>query len=235
MEAINRSERGRDRFFENYVTALVDRDVSSIASVADAANVRRLLQALAAIAGSELNFDNLGRRLGLASNTVRTYVDLLETLFVVRRLPAWSGNRLARAVKAPKVHLADSALHLALIGAGEARLRSDGVLLGSVLEGFAIGELERQASWQLQPPRLFHYRDREQREVDLIIERRDGGVVGIEVKASATADPRDARGLRYLRDRLGDTFVAGVVLYLGESTVPYGERLSAVPLQAVWS
>lgn len=234
-EAVRRSPRGRIRFFEAYMTALVDRDVNSIATVSDARNVRRLLEAFAAVAGSEQNAEALGRRLGLSANTVRSYTDLLDTMFVIRRLPAWSSNRLARAVKAPKVQLADPALHLALLGAGEEQLRSDGVLFGSTLEGFVVGELERQASWQLQPPRLFHFRDRQQREVDVILERRDGGVIGIEVKASATANPRDARGLRYLQDRLGDTFVAGVVMYLGESTVPYGDRISAVPLQALWT
>ena len=85
------------------------------------------------------------------------------------------------------------------------------------------------------PPRLFHYRDRDGREVDLVLERRDGSVIGVEVKTAASVDGRDFRGLRHLRDRLGERFKAGVVIYTGETTVPFEDRLAAVPLSGLWT
>ncbi len=85
-------------------------------------------------------------------------------------------------------------------------------------------ELERQSEWSESKPALLHYRDKQQREVDMLLERRGGDVVGVEVKSAPTIRSRDFAALRYLRDRLGDRFKAGVVLYTGERTLPFGER-----------
>jgi predicted AAA+ superfamily ATPase len=96
-------------------------------------------------------------------------------------------------------------------------------------------ELERQSEWSQAKPSLLHYRDKQQREVDIVLERRGGDIVGVEVKSAATIRSRDFAGLRYLRDRLGDRFKAGVVLYTGQRTLPFGERLRAVPLCGLWA
>lgn len=104
-----------------------------------------------------------------------------------------------------------------------------------VFETFAAMELRRQIAWQDNAPRPYHYRDRDGREVDIVLERRDGSVVAVEVKTAASASPADFRGLRHLRDKLGERrFKAGVLLYTGESTVPFGDRLAAVPLRGLW-
>ncbi len=102
-------------------------------------------------------------------------------------------------------------------------------------EAFAAMEIRRQVAWQDNSPRQFHYRDRDGREVDVVLERRDGSVVAVEVKTAASASPADFRGLRHLRDKLGDRFKAGVLLCTGESTVPFGDRLAAVPLCGLWA
>ena len=106
--------------------------------------------------------------------------------------------------------------------------------MGAVLESFVAMELLRQADWADEPVSLFHYRDKQQREVDVVLERGGGEVVGVEVKSAATATTRDFAGLRYLRDRLGARFKAGVVLYTGEETLPFGDRLAAVPISGLW-
>jgi predicted AAA+ superfamily ATPase len=102
-------------------------------------------------------------------------------------------------------------------------------------ETFVAMELRRQLAWQDNAPRQFHYRDRDGREVDLVLERRDGSIIAVEVKTAASASSSDFRGLRHLRDKLGDRFKAGVLLYTGESTVPFEDRLAAVPLCGLWS
>ena len=233
--ASSRSAARRERFFASYIDTIIDRDLTTIAQVQDSANVRRLLSALAATSASLLNFDALARDLGLASNTVRAHAALLETLFLVQRAPVWSSNLLSRVVKTPKTYVADTGLLCHLIGADEQRVAEDGAVAGLVFETFVATEIARQIAWQDNAPRQYHYRDRDGREVDIVLERRDGTVIGIEVKSAASASPNDFRGLRHLRDRLGDRFKAGVLLYTGPSTVPFGDRLAAVPLNGLWA
>jgi predicted AAA+ superfamily ATPase len=234
-EAVRRASGRRVRFFESYVDTILQRDLRSIASLVDAANAGRVLRALAALSASEINFEALSRDLGLANNTIRAHAELMETLFLIRRLPPWSGNLFARAIKAPKAYVADTGLLTYLLGADERRIVRDLGLGGAFFETFAAMELVRQADWQPDPVTVHHYRDRDRREVDLVIERRDGTILGIEVKAAASVNAADLRGLTYLRDRLGERFVAGVLLYTGPSTVPYGDRLAAIPLSALWT
>jgi uncharacterized protein len=234
-EAVRRQPHRRVRFFESYLDTIMKRDLRSISALSDSANVRRLLQAVASVSAGELNFEALSRRLGLANNTLRSYADLLETLFLIKRLPPWSGNLFARAIRAPKAYIADTGLLTHLVGGDERRVEKDLNLGGMLFETFAAMELMRQADWQRDPVAVYHYRDRDRREVDVVLERRDGRIVGVEVKAAASVTASDLRGLRYLRDRLGDRFAAGAVIYTGPNTVPFGDRLAAVPLSGLWA
>jgi len=229
-----RSSRRRTQFFESYVDTIIERDLSSIARVHDQTNVRRLLEAIAATSGSLMNFDGLARDLGLNANTLRSYADLLVTLFLAMRVPSWHSNLLSRIVKAPKAHITDTGLLCSLAGFDARRVAHDGSAAGMTFETFAVTELHRQAQWHPERLRLHHYRDKDKREVDALLERRDGTVIAVEVKAAASVTRSDFRSLRHLRDRLGERFKAGAVLYTGEQTVPFGDRLAAVPLCGLW-
>jgi hypothetical protein len=233
--ALGRSDARRARYFDGYVETIIQRDLSTIAQVHDRANVRKLLFAIGSISASLINFDGLARDLGLSANTLRAHAALLDTLFLITRVEAWSANLLSRVVKAPKAYVADSGLLCHLIGADAERVAGDGAVAGMAFETFVAMELRRQIAWQQNAPRQFHYRDRDGREVDVVLERRDGSLVGVEVKAAASASAADFRGLRHLRDKLGDRFKAGVLLYTGPSTVPFGDRLAAVPLCGLWA
>jgi predicted AAA+ superfamily ATPase len=230
-----RPSNRRPRFFESYLEGILDRDLASLADVADPAVVARLLQAIGATSAAELNVDRLSSSLGTPATTIRRHLDLLEMLFLVRRLPAWSDNLLARSIKRPKVHVADTGLLAYLVGADERRIETDLDLGGMFYETFVAMELHRQISWLDDRPQLFHYRDRDHREVDIVIEHRDGSVSAVEVKASATVQERDLRGLRHLKDKLGTRFKAGALLYAGASTVSFGDRLAAVPISGLWT
>ncbi len=233
--AVGRAPARRDRFFASYIDTIIERDLRTIADVQDQANIRSLLSAFAATSASLANVAGLARDLELAANTVRSHGALLETLFLVRRVPAWSNNLLSRTIKAPKVYVADSGLLCHLIGTDADRIATDGNAAGPVFESFVAVEIARQIAWQENAPRQFHYRDREGREVDVVLERRDGSVVAVEVKTAASVSVGDFRGLRHLRGKLGDRFKAGVLLYTGSSTVPFGDRLAAVPLSGLWA
>jgi uncharacterized protein len=233
--ALDRTDARRERFFATYVDTVIGRDLSTIAKVHDQANVRNLLSGIASTSASLLNIESLARDLGLAPNTVRAHAALLETLFLTARIEPWNSNLLSRLVKTPKAYVTDSGLLCHLIGADADRLAAGGALAGMVFETFVAMELRRQVAWQDNAPRQYHYRDRDGREVDVVLERRDGSIVAIEIKTAASASSGDFRGLRHLRDKLGDRFKAGVLLYTGPSTVPFGDRLAAVPLSGLWT
>ncbi len=234
-EVQGRPSNRRARFFESYVEGILERDLTSLADVADHAVVARLLRAVGATSAAELNVDRLSGSLGTPATTIRRHLDLLEMLFLIRRLPAWSNNLLARSIKRPKIHVADAGLLAYLVGADERRIETDLDLGGMFYETFAAMELHRQISWLDDRPELFHYRDRDGREVDIVIEHRDGSVSAVEVKSAATVHERDLRGLVHLRDKLGRRFNAGALLYAGASTVTFGDRLAAVPLSGLWT
>jgi uncharacterized protein len=230
-----RADARRARFFDSYIDTIIQRDLGTIARVHEQANIKNLLFAIGSISASLLSFDALARRLGTSANTVRAHAVLLDTLFLTARVEPWSTNLLSRVVKTPKMYVADSGLLCHLVGANTDRVASDGAVAGMAFETFVAMELRRQIAWQDNVPRQFHYRDRDGREVDVVLERRDGSVVGVEVKTAASASSADFRGLRHLRDKLGDRFKAGVLLFTGPSTVPFGDRLAAVPLCGLWA
>jgi predicted AAA+ superfamily ATPase len=232
-EAQRRAAEWRGRFFESYVASIVDREVGDASRVRDPASVGALLRILAARSGALARYDALGREADMDGKTAKSHVEVLERLFLVRVRRPWHVNLGQRQVKAPKLYISDPGLLAALIGADVQRLRVDGGLAGALLETFVATELERQASWSHQALTFWHYRE-EDREVDVVVERPSGEVVGVEVKASATIGAHDFRGLRQLRDRLGERLRGGVVLYTGARTVPFGSRLWALPVQALW-
>ncbi len=233
-EAQRRTGAARRRFFESYVASVVERDVVETSRVHEPASVGVLLRLVAARSGSLVRFDSLGREAGVSGKTAKGYMDVLERLFLVRVRRPWHVNLGQRQVKAAKIYLSDSGLLAGLIGADARRVGEDDRLAGSLFETFVATELERQASWSPEALSFWHYRE-EDREVDVIVERPSGEVVGIEVKASATVRPRDFSGLVHMRERVGSRLVAGVVLYAGERTLPFGKGLWAVPISAMWT
>lgn len=234
-EAQSRTARGRTRFFSSYIASIIGRDLDDIANVRNVENIARLLFVIAARSGGLTSFHGMGKDLELDANTVRSHTKILEDLFLVRRLKPWHVNLGSRQIKSTKIYVIDSGMLAHLIGADEQRIVRDGTVAGTMLASFVAMELLRQADWADRPVQFFHYRDKQQREVDIVIERHDGDVIGIEVKASATPSATDFTGLRYLRDKLGPRFKAGAVLHTGADTLPFGDRLAAVPVSGLWT
>jgi uncharacterized protein len=237
-DALDRTPSQRLRYFRSYVRTVLGRDLPDVGDVrVDSAKLTGLLDLLAARTGSLANYAALGRLLALDDKTVKAHVELLSQLFLLYRLRPWSTNLGSRQVKAPKLFVVDSGLAAALVGADAARYSApdQGALAGMLFETFVLMELVKQATWSSARVELFFYRDAEKREVDLLLESPSGEVVGIEVKAGASADPSALRGLRFLRDKLGTRFKLGIVVYCGEHTLPFGERIWAVPVSGLWS
>jgi predicted AAA+ superfamily ATPase len=166
---------------------------------------------------------------------IGVYLDLLEQLFLVRRLQAWHRNELRRLIKTPKLHFMDTGLLAAAQGLTPEKLVLDRGAFGPLLETFVFAELQRLASWSEGAVRFSHYRDKDQFEVDIVMENEAGEVVGIEIKAAATVTQKDFRGLRRLAEATGSAFRLGVVLYDSDQLVGFGEALYAAPLSNLWS
>ena len=234
-EPQTRSGRRRGAWFTNYATTVLERMVTELASVERLEVMPRLLRLCAARTACELNVMDLARDAGLPYRTVGTYLAHLEHLFLIQRLPAWSRNLTSKVAHRPKLLMADPGLAADLLGVDEVGLASPTGPVGQLLETFVAMEVRKQLAWADKQAALFHFRDRGGVEVDLVLETRTGHVAGIEVKAASTVRRTDFRGLRLLQERLGDQFLGGVVLYRGPDTAPFGDRLAAVPIDALWT
>ena len=235
-EALTRSGwRRRQDWHLDYIEAIVQRDVRDMARIDQLDAMPRLLRALAEHSGQLVNYSGIGVPLGMNHVTTRRYMSILENVFLVHTLPPWYTNALKRATKSPKLHFLDAGLLAALRGLTPDRLRRDRTPFGAVLETFVLGELLKLAGWAEDRYALSHFRDKERNEVDIVIEDGLGRIVGIEVKASATVTGGDFSGLRRLAAATGERFVLGLVLCDHEQTVPFGRRMAAAPVSALWS
>lgn len=240
-EAHRLDRDGRRRFFRNYVRTVTQRDVPEISRVRHLAELPRILRLLAAATAQQTADTELANRLGIDRRTLRAnYLPLLHTVYLALELPAWSRNLVSRVSKHPKNYLADTGLAAHLLGATPERLAEPtSPAAGALVETFAVNELVRQASrFDDLGIGLFHYRAHTGAEIDVVAETDDGRVVGIEIKAAAAVDRGDFSHLIAVRDRidrLGDIhFERGIVLYTGNRSYSFGDRLDAIPLAELW-
>lgn len=236
-EALARSSnRTRVAWIDSYIDHLVGRDVALIAEVRDPMALRRYLRALAASTAGEPAVESLLGAAELSRATADRYDSLLERLFVSERVPAWSSNHLSRVSARAKRYICDPSIAAALVGADRRAIMRNADLSGRILDTFVAAQLRPELGLGRLPSTMFHLRqDGGRHEVDLVIERRDGFVVAIEVKAAVAVDASDARHLIWLRDSLPEgQMVAGLVLHTGPNVVRLDRRIWAVPICALW-
>ena len=228
------THRRRAAWARQYLNALLQRDVRDIASVGNLDLFPRLVRVLAEMSGQMCNYSQLGGQLGLDHKTTARYVGILEQMFLLTRVEAWSRSRIGGLVKTPKLHFLDSGLLSTLLGLTPSAGLSERNRFGHVLETFVHAELLKHAATTDNEYRMFHYRDRAKYEVDLVIENAQGQLVGVEVKAAASVNERDLRGIRRFAEAAGDKMRLGVILYDGEETFSLGPDLLAAPLSTLW-
>jgi uncharacterized protein len=235
-EVVARPEPARrEAWFNAYITTLLQRDVRDLAQIEGLTAMPRLLMLLASRLGGLLNVADLTRSMGVPHSTLTRYLSLLELVFLVRRVPAWSVNLGKRLVKAPKIYLCDTGLGAHLNGVTAERLGRDPGALGPLLENLVAVELLKQSGWARTRVTLYHYRTTAGQEIDFLLEGPGGRVTGVEVKAASQVQERDVAPLRTLAAELGERFVAGVVLYRGQQVVPFARNLAALPLPELWA
>ncbi len=235
-EAIAReSERRRQDWARSYLTSVLTRDLRDIAEVEKLTELPKFVRLLAEHSSQLVNYSQFGASINVSHKTGQRYVGLLEQVFLIATLQPWFTNALKRIVKTPKLYFLDSGLLASTRGLTFDRVKADRGTFGALLESFVFSEvlkLTTASDLRLTP---YHFRDRDMREVDIVLERDDGMIAGIEVKASATVKSGDFAGLRALAEACGDRFAFGTVLYDSTDVVPFGDRLAAAPLSCLWS
>ncbi len=229
-------ESGTQRWLASYADQVALRDARSHAVAPDSSRVRRYLEALAINSAGTPQDKTLYEAAGIDRRTAQSYEQLLSDLVVTDHLDAWSTNRLKRLSRTAKRYLVDSGLMAAILDVDREDAWGDDVLLGALVDTFVVAQLRAESAVSNMRYRLSHLRDQNgRREVDVIAELPRGRLVGIEIKAAAKVRRSDARHLIWLRDSVGDTFVAGVVLYAGHDTFELDDRIVATPISALWT
>lgn len=234
-EPNTRTEQRAQQWYRQYLNAIIQRDVQDIAKIRDSDELLRLLKLIALRTGSLINISNLMQDICLQRDTISRYISVLERLFLIRTLPAWHHNASKRLIKAPKIHIIDSGLGCALTGLKTADWYQPTKSFGGVLESFVVQQLICQSGWVNNELRFSHYRDKDQVEVDLVIEQ-DDRLWGVEIKKSASVQAKDARGLARLAEQAGDSWQGGMLLYTGTNTLPLADipNAFAVPMDRLW-
>ena len=223
------------QWYRQYLDAIMQRDVSDVATVRDKNNLSQMMNMLAYRTANLLNISSLSGDLGIDRQTAEKYTGILEQLFLVRRLPAWHSNRGKRLVRTPKVHVIDSGLAATLNRLTTGDWRSQSTDFGALLESFVVQQLIGQAGWVDNDLTFSHYRDKDKVEVDLVIEQ-GRKVWGVEVKRSATLQKKVGAGLTRIAAQAGKNFQGGILLYSGVHCLPLTTRSCfAVPLNKLWT
>lgn len=233
-EAAARSAPRARQWFRQYLQTIIQHDVNDIANIRDEGELQRLAELLALRTGNLININSIANDLKMRRETVDRYISILEHLFLVHRLPAWHNNASKRLIKASKLHWVDSGLACALNNIQVKDWHQFGTNFGPLLEGFVIQQVRAQAEWLDEPVRLSHYRDKDQVEVDLVIEQ-GRNIWGIEVKKAVGLQPSDGEGLQRLAHQTGKYFKGGVLLYCGSNPMPLKvENCIAAPIDWLW-
>ena len=234
-EIWDQSDSVRHDWFESYIATLLARDVRQLANIAKLATLPNLLKVLASRAGGLINEADIARSIGQNAVTTGNYRALLRTVFLTMDVKPWYRKMGKRLVKAPKGYLMDTSLLCHLLGLDLKRLQTTNPrVFGQVFENFVATELTKLLASSDETAELHHFRTSDGKEVDFVIERRDGKIAGIEAKARDSVQEDDFRGLKELRRQVGSDFVCGIVLYSGQHTVAFDDQMWAVPVSAMW-
>jgi len=228
------SVRRKSQWYTNYIDTLVQRDIRDLARISHLEAMPKLLALAANQSAQLLNKQTLAAPFQMSRQTVGSYFTLLQNVFLVDELQPWHSNRSKRLIKTPKVHMSDTGLASALLGISAEQLDRDRTMLGHLLESFIYNELRRQASWGDADVKFYHFRDKDQNEVDIVMEQHGGGMVAVEVKASATVTEKDFKGLTKLQSLAGASWKVGIVFFDGERSLSFGDGLYAIPISGLW-
>ncbi|MBX9805442.1 MAG: ATP-binding protein [Alphaproteobacteria bacterium] len=234
-EAIQLQGRSRRKWHLDYVESLLERDLKEIAHIHKHDAMGRLVEILAAWSSKYIDIPSICSGLSLRRETLESYINALESLYLIERIPAWRKTDYDRVGKKPKFFMADCGLIFSLLSWNLEKIRFQSDPLGKLIETFAFNEVSTQIDIHSDMYELFQYRDREKREIDFIVEREDQSLLGLEIKSAAVVTKDDFKHLLWFKNNLAKNkeFV-GIVLYTGDSPLSFGKDLWAVPIPMLW-
>jgi predicted AAA+ superfamily ATPase len=235
-EPMRLQDRSRRRWHNDYINAILERDLKEIARIHRKKAMRDLVNILAAWSGKFMDLSAIGSGLSIQRPTIESYISALETLYLVERIYPWTKTDYARVGKQSRLFMVDSGLMATLLRWKMDQVRFDSDRSGKLMETFAFNEIMAQVDTGDGLYELFHYRDREKREIDFIIEREDNALIGIEIKAGSAVGKNDFKHLKWFQNNIAtnQTFT-GIILYAGEIPASFGDNLWAVPFGLLWS
>jgi predicted AAA+ superfamily ATPase len=236
--AQDRSRQSRVRWITSYLTMTLERDIKDYGKVRSSRNLEAVLSRVASQTAQIFSPTNLGSKMSIDKDTLANYIAALESVMLIRKLPAFGNTAGSRISKKPKMHVVDSgiAAQLMKINPEILEIKDVGAMtdFGHIAETFVFNEIWRQATWTPEVFDISHWRTRDGDEVDLVIEKEDGTVFGFEVKASSSVNPSDAKSLEKLRKAAGEKFAMGVVFYMGKYELQITEHCVALPIDYLW-
>jgi predicted AAA+ superfamily ATPase len=237
--ALGLTGRARQAWLESYIDDLLTHDVEQLEETVtkrrDVQRLRRYFEAYALNSAGVAPHSTIYGAAQINKVTAVEYDELLSALLIVEQVPAWASNRLKRLVRQPKRYVIDAALITTALRMDEDAVLRDGNLLGRVLDTFVVAQLRPEISISDTRPRLYHLRTEQGRqEIDLVAELAGERIIAIEVKATSAPDTRDGKHLAWLRDQLGERFLAGVVLHTGPGIYEVDKKVIAAPISALW-
>lgn len=238
-EVQTKSIRGKQIWFRSYLEGRLFKDFETLyAARGDYhSKLKALAPYLAGLSGNLLKYASISNDLSLDDKVVKTYIEILELMFIIKRVPSYLNNRSKRHVQnMPKIHMIDTGLACSLLGLQTPEHLSRSQYFGGLLESFIYMELLKQNTWATEPVDLYHFRDRKKNEVDIVMERKNGQIIGVEVKASATITAEDFKGLFNLADFSQKQFQYGILFYSGQEILPFHRdkiSLYALPIETL--
>lgn len=234
-EILSRKDGERmNAWFNSYVTTIIQRDLRDLSNIEKLSDTDKLMRVLASRAGTLLNFSELSRVLTIPQTTLKRYIALLEMIFMIKLVPAWSGNLSKRLIRTPKLYLVDTGLLANLISFDDDRIVNDSLEWGRIIENFVLMEIIKESSWSKFSYSTYHFRSASGQEIDFVIERSDGALVALEVKASQKIDERTFSAIKMFADETKKHFLRGIVLYTGKDSIPFAKNLFALPINCIW-
>jgi len=216
--------KAKKAWFDFYIKSRITKDIADFENVQldKITHLDKLLKVLASQVGSIVNYTSIANSIGLADKTVRKYIQILEALYIVKLIPAYSNNMLKRVIKSPKVHFIDSGLASYLLSSSiEASLMGKNKHLGNLVETFVYSELIKHQSYSEENVEIYHFRDVKQKEVDFVIESHSGDIVALEIKSGSTIKKEQFKGLLALAQTIKKNHFKGIVLYGGDKILPF--------------
>ena len=239
-EPFRQNERERSSWASDYTDSVLDRDLRDITQIRRRRVMRNLTTVIASLASHVFTKDTIRKQLAsnhsISRDTLDSYLNILESMYLIDYLEQWTSTDYRRTRKKPRIFMPDSGLTSSLLNWRKRTIRDNHLALGKLFEMFVYSELNSLIDVTDHEFEIFHYRDGDDREIDFIIEHEDGGIIGIEVKASTRAVIQDFKHLRWFKNKFAKNrpFV-GILLYAGDVTGRLDNDMWIVPIEKMWN